>query len=81
MAAAVEHELARLRAEYFGYGMELDVAVRIDESARTVVVAGESLRLWGPRMRTEAVLDRAGLRWETWTLSATIVVRPAAAGD
>jgi hypothetical protein len=61
--------------------MELDLAVRVDELPGIVVIVGGSLRSWGPRTRTEAVLSRAGLRWESWSRSATIVVYPASAEE
>ncbi|MBS2531586.1 hypothetical protein KGQ20_02245 [Catenulispora sp. NF23] len=75
---AVSHEIIRLIGEYLDYGMELDIAVKVDQSAGTVIVRGESLRrVWGVRQMFEARLSRAGLRFEVEMPSATFVVYPS----
>jgi hypothetical protein len=79
LAAAVEHELSRQRAEYLRYGMELDTAATVDEEAGTVVITGKSLRIWGPRARLEGMLTEAGLRWQAYQPDMRIVVYPTSA--
>ena len=74
IAAAIFYEIARFEATY---GLQLRVTVTIDEEAGTVTARGEGLRMWGPQQSLSAALDRAGLRHDIYTQSATITVYPS----
>ena len=77
LADAVSYEVTRLTGEFQGYGMELNLAVSIDQDAGTVVVVGDGLAMWGPRQKLEARLDRAGLRCQVHMPGGTVVVYPS----
>jgi hypothetical protein len=75
IADAITHEAVRLEV---AYGLPLDVVVRIDAQAGTVVATGEGLRRRGLCQELAATLTRNGLRHDVLMASATIVVYPSA---
>jgi|GEM_PF-2636960 len=81
LAAAVEHEIARIQLEYLCYGIDLDLTAAVDGAAGTVVITGKSLLLRRPRKLLESRISRAGLRSETCESDARITVFPASSQD
>lgn len=67
LARAIAAEAGRL---------EIPVSVRVDSTAGTVVIEGETLKRWGPRTLIEATLSRNGIRHETHMPRAYIVAFP-----
>jgi hypothetical protein len=74
LAAAVAHEVSRLERDLAEHGLTIRIAVHINADAGTVVVEGDSLKMWGPRTMLEGRLKTAGLNNKTLMPSATIIV-------